>query len=140
MKQFSEEELKYRACRRVAVILFEQWEEFGGGDTRLFDWLIDDKFTYVGSSINGNEYREHLVPRALLRDICIQLFNAGKSIDDATQIIINNLKIARITTAEAKKIDNEIGLRTTMPDGWHHENGDFMARLNAAGIILNEKK
>jgi len=43
---------------------------------------------------------------------------------------------AYITPAEAHLLDIELGLKTTMPDGWNFESGSVMARLEEAGIQL----
>lgn len=139
MSRFSEEQLASRAFLRLARILYEQWEEFEGGDTRLFDWLISDKYTYVGRSEKGDEYREHLVPRALIRDICLKQFEAGESIEHVASIIRNLLKVARISRDEAHHIDVQLGLRTSMPPDWDYRSGDYMARLRVGGVRLIEE-
>lgn len=133
---FTDDELAWRAFSRVARILYEQWEEFRGGDTRLFDWLVSDAYTCVGRSVNGSEYREHLVPRALIRDICIELYDEGASIEYVAGVIRKLLKVAWISREEANYIDAELGLRTRMPDGWEYTSGDYMARLRAGKVSL----
>ena len=46
------------------------------------------------------------------------------------------LRIAYITPDEARRLDHELNLKTTMPDGWNFETGSVMARLEAADIKL----
>jgi hypothetical protein len=136
MATFTDEQLASRAFTRVARILFEQREEFRGFDTRLFDWLIDDRFTYIGRSIRGDDYREHVVPRAVIRDICIDLFEGGRSIEDAAEVIRATLNVARITRQQARRLDEELGLESCMPQGWDYKSGDYLARLRAGGVEL----
>ncbi len=136
--RFTDEQLASRAFLRLARILREQWEESGGGDTRLFDWLIEDRFTYIGRSLKGDGYREHVVPKAVIRDICIQLFEAGESIENIAGVIRANLKVAAISPEEASRLDSDLGLRTSMPAGWDHRSGDYLARLRAGGVVLED--
>lgn len=140
MPKFTQDELIERAFLRLARVLYEQWEEFGGGDTRLFDWLIHPDYVYVGTSLKGGEYREHLVPRAIIRDECLKLFDSGVSVEEVAKSIRVNLKVAKISKQEAKHIDWELGLRTTMPNGWTYASGDYMARLRAGNVVLKPKK
>lgn len=136
MPTFTEDQLASRSFLRVARILFEQWEEFGGGDTRLFDWLVDDRFTYIGRSTKGDEYREHVVPRSVIRDICIELYKAGRPVEAAAEVIRAMLKVARISRDEARHLDEHLGLKSSMPEGWDYRSGDYMARLRAGGVEL----
>lgn len=140
MATFTEEELATRAFLRVARILFEQWEEFGGGDTRLLDWLVDDRFTRVGRSVRGDDYREHLVPRAVIRDLCIQCFERGEPIESAAEVIRKHLKVALISREEASRLNSIPGLRNGMPVGWDAASGDHMIRLRHAGIELRAEE
>ena len=136
MQQFTHEELGRRAFTRVARIMFEQWEEFGSADTRPMNWLVGDEFTLIGISTNGAGRREHLVPRVVLRDICLALFNSGGRYEDAASMLQRLLKVAYISPQEAHHLDHTLGLKRTMPKGWNPDSGDYLARLNAAGITI----
>jgi hypothetical protein len=142
MGRFTEEELRQRAFERAAWVLKHFWEEQqdknqGKADvhSRLFDTLVYD-LPVKGRSINGGGHTEHLVPCALLRDHAFKMFWEGKSELDVALMLRRLLCIAYITPAEARLIDHELGLKTTMPDGWDFETGSVMARLEAAGIQL----
>ncbi|MDH5472145.1 MAG: hypothetical protein OEY61_04755 [Gammaproteobacteria bacterium] len=135
---FTNAELKRRALYRVAFILHQQWEESGGGDTRLFDWLVNDDFVYIGTSIKGSDYREHVVPRAVIRDLCIQQFEKGKDANDVVDLIDELLMIARISKEEADHLDHTLGYKSTMPPDWKYGHGDNRRRLIEAGIKLEK--
>ena len=133
---FSTAELKRRALFRVAFVLYQQWEEFKGGDTRLFDWLVDDKLVEIGCSKNGGEYREHVVPRVVIRDLCLMEFEKGKTAQDVVELIDDLLMIAKISKKEAHYLDHVLKLKTTMPDGWVYGSGNNKARLLVANIEI----
>ena len=138
MSKFTDEELKTRAYRRVARILFEQWEESpkgDRGDTRLFDWLVDDRLTCIGRSAQGAHHREHVVPRRVIRELCIKHFAQGGTVEAAAELIRRLLLVARISKVEAHHLDVTLKLRTRMPEGWDPDSGDVLARLDAAGIV-----
>ena len=140
MAKFTHAELKHRAMMRVARILYERWEESGTADTRLFEEaLVPKEFTHVGTSTKGGEHNEHLVPRALLRDICMKEFDRGRPIEEVAETISSLLKTADITQEEARRLDHELQLRTEMPKGWDWQSGDYMARLRCAGIKLRKE-
>ena len=137
-KQFSSQELKNRAFRRAAQVLYEHWEEGTGAHTRLFETLIPESYVLIGRSSKGDSHREHVVPCAWIRDRSIELFEQGKSIDEVARFIETHLKVVKISEEERSLLDFEMGLKTTMPSGW--EPGDVMSRLTAAGIVLVSEK
>lgn len=136
-KTFTDVEIKQRAVRRGALVLFELWEEGRGAHSRLLELLVPDSYIIVGTSKNGGGWREHLVPLAFIRDQCFEIFENGDGIDAAAKFIDEHLKVAYITPDERRKIDFELGLRGRMPDEW--TPGDYLARLNAAGINLADR-
>jgi len=138
MPLYSKEILKYRQCRRAAVVLHGHWEEKTGVHSRIFESLVADWLVEDGESVKGKDYREHIVPCSLMRDECIKLFDAGYSVEGVTHEIMKHLRIVRIHSDEAKYIDHELGLKTRMPDGWTFGKDDPLARLRAGNIILKE--
>lgn len=135
---FTAEELKKRAFLRAAHVLYGHWEEGTGAHSRLFETLIPEGGLLLGTSVEGPGWREHVVPCAVIRDRCLQLFDDGKSIEDVAAYIEAHLKIVVISREERDRLDFKLGLKSTMPIGW--EDGDIMARLKAAGIQLGDKK
>lgn len=135
-KNFTQAELTDRVFHRVARVVYELWEEGRGIHTRILDWLVADELVYVGQSVNGKGYREHLVPCVVIINHCIELFDHDTPLTEVANEIRRLLKIAHITREEAKRIDHELGLKTKMPPGWDIRIGDVYARLQAANIVL----
>jgi hypothetical protein len=121
------------------MVLFDLWEENRGTHSRLLEMLVPDSYIAIaiGTSTNGGGWREHLVPLAFIRDKCHEIFKSGGSIDQAAKFIDTHLKVAHITREERDRLDFELGLKGRMPDNW--SPGDYLARLNAAGITLDDR-
>lgn len=77
-------------------------------------------------------HNEHIVPLQLIREELIRNKDSYSE-EKLVELIINNLKIIVITKDEAKKLDIEFKLKTTMPDGWKFGD-DILERLNQANI------
>lgn len=136
MRTFTDIQLAERACTRVARILFELWEESGGANTRVLDWLIEDRFVVIGRSPLGQDYAEHVVPLAYIRDRCLECFRRDNDFEGAVGVIRKLLKVAYISKEEAARLNAIPGLRNGMPEGWDPNTGDCLDRLRAAGIEL----
>lgn len=76
------------------------------------------------------------MPCTFLRDLAFKMYWDGKSEKHIAEMLRRLLCIAYITPAEAHLLDNELGLKTTIPDGWNFESGSVKARLEEAGIQL----
>lgn len=126
--------MRRRAIRRVAQILYDHWEEGRDGHTRTFEVIVPDEFVIVGQSAAGGQYREHAVPCATIRAGAKAMYDRRASVDKVAQMIAENLIIVLIRPEEAKRLDRELGLKTTMPEGWVLGEGDPLARLELAGI------
>jgi hypothetical protein len=97
-----------------------------------------DRFITRGESVSytsENAYREHVVPCIMIHNEAIRMVLAKSCIAEVAQMIASNLAIVRITPDEAYKLDVELGLRTTMPEGWKFGDSIF-ARLTFAKIAL----
>lgn len=135
---FSKTEIKRRRLFRLAQIIHDHWQESSGMDTRYFDHpFIHDDYVVTGRSNAGGTYREHVVPRAYLRDECMRLLDAGATIEQLTDILEKNLKIVLISEDKEAKLLN-LTLKTTMPDGWILGLHDPMDRLTSVGIQVIE--
>jgi hypothetical protein len=134
---FTDAEVKQRSVRRAAVVLHELWEEDRGAHSRLLELLVPDSYITIGTSLNGGGWREHLVPLAFIRDQCFKMFEGGAEVDQVATFLDQHLKVAHITPEERHTIDFKLGLRGKMPEEW--EPGDYLARLTAAGIDLNDR-
>lgn len=140
MTEFTSEEKKIRAFLRVAYCMQHMWEEDGNSTTNLLNnWLIPDDYVLMGESLNGNECREHVIPRLVICNKCHEMFASGHDFISVSAFIQKHLMIVRISKKERDLLDlnANLGLRTKMPDGWTFENGDPFARLRLANIKLN---
>lgn len=137
MKEYSQEELKIRTMHRVASVLHGYWEEGRGAHSRLFDVLIPDFYIEIGESKKGRGHKEHVVPCVYIRNLANEMFSDGASIDDVAAMLHRLLAIAHITKDEQKMLDQQLKLKTTMPEDWCPKTGDVNARLVMAGIELS---
>lgn len=62
------------------------------------------------------------------------MFNDGCLIEDVTTMIEQNLKIVHITKEERQRLDVELALKITTPEGWGFEQNNPFARLEMADI------
>jgi len=113
-----------------------EWLGRGNGTFDSIDNLITVGYSVKGKhqELNGkNAYREHIVPCTLIERKAIEMFNNGATSQQVADMIKSNLFILKISDEEAYKLDIEMGLRTTMPEGWEFGQSVF-ARITAAGI------
>lgn len=97
-----------------------------------------DHLITIGESVNRtkeNTYREHIVPCILIYNQAVTMTMEKRPVTEVAQMIKNNLAIVLITNEEADKLDNELDMQTSMPEGWKFGD-DIFARLNVAGISL----
>ena len=64
------------------------------------------------------------------------MFWADKDVAAVATMLQRTLKIAYITKEEARLLDVDLGLKTTMPGDWCFETGAVTARLDVAGVKL----
>lgn len=115
-----------------------EWLGRGNG---TFDAI--DKLITIGYSIKGrqqeitgkNAYREHIVPCTLIEREAIRMFTENATIEQVADMIKANLFILKISDEEANTLDNILGLRTVMPEGWQFGQ-DVYSRINVAKIQL----
>lgn len=97
-----------------------------------------DHLITIGSSrarTADDSYREHVVPCVMIHNRAIEMTQLDASTVEIAAMIAANMMIVQITTAEAKRMDEDLGMRTTMPTGWIWGD-DPLARLRHAGIEL----
>lgn len=132
---YSKEQIRGRRMLRLAQLIYDHWEEGSGMDTRIFQIpLINDGLVLWGRSLSGGTYREHAVPRALIRDECLRMFDEGGDVEDIKALLLQYLWIVHITKEEADSINARY--KMAMPDGWTFGEGDPFARFKAVGIEL----
>lgn len=131
---YTKAQIKKRRCLLLANVLHCHYEEGTGVHSRVFEVLIPDELVIVGQSQKGKEYREHVVPCALIRDECMKMYEQGYTIDQVAEAIERHVVIVKITFEERKYLDKSLGLKTTMPLGWKFNKDDIFARLHVASI------
>lgn len=141
--KFTIEELKQRAFERAAWVLKHFWDEQRYDlkrevrvHSRLFDPLVPRIYIEMGTSKKGDGHIEHLVPCVVLRDLAFKMYWDNKTEKDVSEMLGRLLRVARISTEEARHLDVDCKLKTRMPDGWSYETGDVLARLEVAEIKL----
>jgi len=97
-----------------------------------------DKLIVRGQSakyVPEKAYREHAVPCIMIHNELIKMVLADSTITAMTQLLISNLAVVLIHEDEARYLDVDLGLRTSMPDGWKFGD-DIYARFHAGNVIL----
>ena len=141
MADFSQHDLRHRAFLRVATFMHSMWEEDGRSDTRLLDrpW-IPDKYVVAGVSVRGGDCREHVIPRLVLCDRCLEMFAAGADPEEVARFLSTHLRVVLISKEERALLDSRSGLnlRQRMPSGWDFATGNIFTRLKLAAIEYRE--
>lgn len=103
---------------------------------------MDEKI-WKGCSKSHREedsYREHVVPCVMIHNEVIRIFleegGSDQVIDKVAKLIESNLVIIKITDEERELLDETLGLRTKMPNGWQFGD-DIYARLIEGGIEID---
>ena len=134
--QFTDKEISQRVFARAAWVMHQSWKENWRHSRLLDEPLIPNHIIMAGRSRAASEHREHVVPLALIRDQCEKMFSQGKDVSAVTKLLERHLKIVMLFKAERLRLDFDLGLKVSMPEGWpfEDENADPFARLKAAGI------
>lgn len=140
---FSQQELRSRAFRRAADVLYSYWEEqkenkprFAAVHSRIFDTLIYNKYIELNRSAPGRTYPEHVVPCAYIRDLAFDMYWSGKQPEEVAAMIGRLLRIAYISTEQAKVVDALH--KQTMPTDWDPDSGSILARLEVVGVVIED--
>lgn len=111
---------------------------------KIFDDI--DKMITIGYSIRGrqqelsgkNAYREHAVPIDWCINKAFNMFKENKTIEDVAKMLQRNIKLVLISDDEQHLLDNKLGMRISMPQGFD-DGQDPLIRIKNAGIILENK-
>jgi len=84
-----------------------------------------------------NKYLEHVVPCGYMMYELERLIKEGKHSDEElARALQKNWKVADLTEEETQKLNVELKLKSTMPEGWDFMTGNPEDRLTQAGIKL----
>lgn len=137
-REVSERNIFEKIAKRFKYFIDAE-DGFGLENTRaLLEGDSIDHLITIGESVNRtkeNTYREHIVPCILIYNEAITMTMNNHPVAEVAQMIKNNLAIILITNEEAEKLDNELDMQTSMPEGWTFGDNIF-ARLNFANIKL----
>ena len=137
-REVSERNIFEKIAKRFKYFI-EAEDGFGLENTRaLLEGDSIDHLITIGESVKRtkeNTYREHIVPCILIYNQAVTMTMEKCSVTEIAQMIKNNLAIVLITNEEADKLDGELDLQTSMPEGWKFGD-DIFARLKVAGIGL----
>lgn len=137
-KEVSERNIFEKIAKRFKYFIDSE-DGFGLENTRaLLEGDSIDHLITVGESVNrskDNTYREHIVPCILIYNQAVTMSMEKRPVTEVAQMIKKNLAIVLITTEEAAKLDYELDMQTSMPEGWQFGD-DVFARLKVAGIEL----
>jgi len=138
----SNSEIVLKTCR-LLVSHFRHCLEYGRGfHSRLFEHMLhpEIQFVFVGKSVSISKdtptHPEHVVPCAFMINECTRLIKEGVSDELIASLLEKHWKLALISKEEQRRLDCELGLKSTMPLGWRFEDGDTFARLKLANIEL----
>jgi len=137
-REVSERNIFEKIAKRFKYFIDNE-DGFGLENTRaLLEGYSIDHLITIGESVKRtkeNTYREHIVPCILIYNQAITMTLEKKGVTEVAQMIKNNLAIVLITNEEADRLDGELDLQTSMPEGWNFGD-DVFARLKVAGIKL----
>lgn len=137
-REISERNIFEKIAKRFKYFIDSE-DGFGLENTRaLLEGDSIDHLITIGESVNrtkDNTYREHIVPCIMIYNQAVTMTVENRPVTEIAQMIKNNLAIVLITNEEAERLDGELDLQTTMPEGWKFGD-DIFARLTVAGISL----
>lgn len=108
-------------------------------DTTLLVRELVDPITpsvAINAKTTKCNYGEHVVPIDFLFSNSCAMLDDGKTEKDIIDYWERNLAVAYITESDARKMDVDLKLRTTMPEGWK-DGDDPFERLKIAKIKVD---
>ncbi len=137
-REVSERNIFEKIAKRFKYFIDSE-DGFGLENTRaLLEGDSIDHLITIGESVSRtkeNTYREHIVPCIMIYNQAVTMTMEKCPVTEVAQMIKNNLAIVLITNEEASKLDNELDMQTSMPEGWKFGDNVF-ARLETAKIKL----
>lgn len=94
--------------------------------------MIDETIS-LNDPLPKNNWREHVIPCKVLMHEAKRIFLNGGFWEDIAKMLHENLAIVNIHESDARRLDGELGLRESMPEGWEFGDSIF-ARLDEAKI------
>jgi hypothetical protein len=137
-REVSERNIFEKIAKRFRYFIDNE-DGFGLENARaLLEGDSIDHLITIGESVNRtkeNTYREHIVPCIMIFNQAVTMTMEKAPITEVAQMIKNNLAIVLITNEEADRLDNELDMQTSMPEGWKFGD-DIFARLKDGKVVL----
>lgn len=111
--------------------------DFDNNDTSAFDRSTVDALTprvAINEYFKGSQ-GEHVVPIDFLQKTSLEMYKNGATVQDVEQFWKDNLIVKFIKQEQSHYLDYDLGLKTTMPEGWN-PGDDPMVRIK----LLEEVK
>ena len=125
-----------RAYVRLARYYRRSLAEGGSRHTRIAQYYVRDAVVPQTLRLSVDQYPEHVVPCAVLRDTAEAAFEGGASVRDVADWIQRRMVVAWIARSDARRLDGALGLKDRMPPGWNIASGCCYARLHAGGVAF----
>lgn len=137
-REVSERNIFEKIAKRFKYFIDNE-DGFGLENARsLLEGDSIDHLITIGESVNRTKedsYREHIVPCIMVFNQAVTMTMEKRPVTEVAQMIKSNLAIVLITNKEADRLDNELDLQTSMPEGWKFGD-DIFARLHAGNVVL----
>ncbi|GEM_PF-1751057 len=133
----TKEILRDRAYVRLAGYYRQMYSNGVNRDTRVPDYFILREFIPQGTSLEGTQHPEHVVPCAVLRDTAMSYFEQERSLDQVVKMLERCLVIVWISLPEKDTLDTGTeALKDRMPTGWNEESDCIYQRLHDKNIAF----
>lgn len=137
-KEIAEREIFYKIVKRYKHAIDNEDQNMLDLARKLLEGDEIDHLITVGHSAMrtvDESYREHPVPCIMIHNELIAMYLRRCSLTEMAQFLKQHLAVILVHPKEAEKMDIELGLRTTMPEGWTW-GGSIFARLNSAEVKI----
>lgn len=95
--------------------------------------MVDDLTPHVSvnEKTEAQNYGEHVVPIDFMFQNSVDMMRKGADDDTVLDYWKRNLRVFYITPAQARTLDVDLGLRTTMPKNWQDGDSPFQRLIEA---------
>ena len=134
------EDKRRRSYIRLVRYLEQRIVDGANPTTLAFICFPIDVPTRIGSllaEVGGKVHHEHVVPRLLLANRCTKMLRAGEPLEKVARWVEPYVAVVKITPAEAKRLDQDMRLKTAMPANWEFGSGCIYDRLHEGEITFS---
>lgn len=125
-----------RATIRLARYYLRSLNEDGSRHTRIAQFYIRDAIAPQNVRLSADQYGEHAVPCAVLRESAAAAFVGGACVREVADWIRRRMVVVWIAKDDAWRLDYELGLKDRMPPQWDTESGCCYDRFHVGRITF----